>query len=88
MAGINLATPAMGSYFQFESPLLRHLDRRRMFSARVSAAIKPNRGTDFSFELGTLSRQGALVILRKAHLSPKLWTPRIRYGARNVSKGL
>jgi len=77
-------------YREFESLSLRHLSRSRMFSGRVCRAIKPNSGTDFSFELRTPSRQGELVILRKAHLSPKLWTPRIRYGARNsnVSKGL
>jgi hypothetical protein len=49
-----------------------------------------NSGSDFSFELRTPSWQGALIILRKAHLSPKLWTLRIRYGSRNsnVSKDL
>ena len=56
---------------------------------RVSlGAIKPNSGRYFSFKLRTPTRQGALIILRKAHFSPKLWTPQIRYGSRNsnVSK--
>jgi hypothetical protein len=76
-------------YREFESHSLRHLDRRRMLSARVCGVIEPNSGTDFSCELWIPSRQGALVILRKAHLSPKLWTPQNRYGARisNVSRG-
>src|ERR1700716_275942 len=53
-------------------------------------AIKPNNGGDFSFELRTHHRQSRHIILRKAHSSPKLWTPQIRYGSRNfsVSKGL
>ena len=61
-----------------------------MFSAQFEGAIKPNSGTNFSFELRTPSRRGAFDILRKAHLSPKLWTPRIRYGTRNsnLSKSL
>lgn len=57
---------------------------------RVSLwGVRPNGGSDFSFELRTPSRQGALIILRTAHLSPKLCIPRIRYGSRNsnVSKG-
>lgn len=64
--------------------------RGRIFSAKVAERFKPNSGGDFSFELRTPSRQGALVILRKAHLSPKLGTPRIWYGSRNsnVSKRL
>jgi hypothetical protein len=36
----------------------------------------PNSGSDVPFELRTPTRQGALIILRKAHFSPKLWTPK------------
>ena len=53
-------------------------------------AIKPSGSSDFSFELRTSNRQSLLILLRMAHLSPELWTLRIRYGSRNsnVSRGL
>jgi hypothetical protein len=35
--------------------------RGRIFSAKVAERFKPNSGSDFSFELRTPSRQGALV---------------------------
>jgi hypothetical protein len=44
-----------------------------------SLAIKLSNSSDFSFGLWTPDRQGRLIILRKAHFSPKLWTPSIRY---------
>jgi hypothetical protein len=39
---------------------------------------------------GLLLGRACLIVLRKAHLSPKLCTPRLRYGSRNsnVSKSL
>jgi hypothetical protein len=53
---------------------------------RVSfLAIKPNSSGDFSSELRTLDRQTRPIILRKARFSPKLWTPPIRYGSRNLN---
>ena len=60
------------------------------YSPREFMGIKPSSGSYFSFELRTPSQQGALIILQKAHLSPKLCTPRMRYGYRNsnVSKGV
>jgi hypothetical protein len=51
----------------FESHCLRHPGRSRIFSAWVWWAIKPTSGSDFSFELRTPSRQGALIVLRKPH---------------------
>jgi hypothetical protein len=48
-----------------------------------SRAKKPSNSSDFSFELRTPNRQRPLIILRKVHFSPKLWTPQIRYGSRN-----
>jgi hypothetical protein len=53
-------------------------------------AIWPRSSSDFSLELRTYNRQSRLILLRKAHFSPKLWTLRIRHGSRNsnVSRGL
>jgi hypothetical protein len=45
--------------------------------------LKPNRSSDFSFELRTPSAGAHYSILRKGHLSLKLRTSRIRYGSRN-----
>ena len=46
-------------------------------------ASRPVMATDFSFGLRISDRQVGLFILRKARLSPKLWTPWIPYGSRN-----
>ena len=47
-------------------------------------AIWPNSSSDFSCELRTYNGQSRLILLRKAHFSPQLWTLRIRYGSRNL----
>ena len=46
---------------------------------------RPNISSHFRFELRTSNRQGRLILLRMAHFSPELCTPRIWYGARNSS---
>jgi hypothetical protein len=50
-----------------------------------SLANKPSSSSDFSSELRTPDRQSLLFVLRKARFSPKLWTPPIRYGSRNLN---
>jgi hypothetical protein len=56
----------------------------------ILSAIKPSSSSDSSFKLRTPNRQSLVIILRKARFSPKLWTPQIWYGSRNlnVSKDL
>jgi hypothetical protein len=50
-----------------------------------SRAIRPSNSNDFSFELRTPDLESRLIFLRTARFSPKLWTPSIRYGSRNLN---
>src|SRR5712692_5077556 len=53
------------------------------FLRAISLAIKPSIPSRFQVELRTDDRQNRPVILRKAFLSPNLWTPLVQYGYRN-----
>jgi len=66
-----------------------HQLTRAAYSPRVFVSVQPHSGSYFPFESRT-PLGSALVILQRAHLSPKLCTPRIQYGPRNsnVWKGL
>jgi hypothetical protein len=69
---------------------LRQLGRSPVFSERTYWQLSPAAAPIFSLGLRTPNRQGRPIFLRMAHSSPKLWTPKIRYGSRNsnVSRSL
>jgi hypothetical protein len=71
-------------------PLSPPTGRVRRFSVTECWRLSPSICSDFRFEPRGPNRKSRLALLRKAHLSPELWTLRIWYGSEysNVSKGM